>query len=102
MIKTKNMKSWGVGLTVTAICGVVLFPIYWMLLTSLSKSSELRSYPPKFLPNDPQWGTFSELLAAHPFDVWFMNSLKIAIAVLVVLMQRSCNNAFAVLQIDSS
>ncbi len=95
MAKRKNLKPWGVGATVIAICGVVLFPIYWMILTSLSKSTELRSYPPRFLPHDPQWGTFSELLAAHPFDVWFMNSLKIAIAVLVLSLTISVLAAYA-------
>ena len=74
---------------------IFLFPIYWMILTSLAKSTELRAYPPRFLPTDPQWGTFSQLLAEHPFDVWFMNSFKIAVAVLIISLTVSVLAAYA-------
>ena len=61
-----------VGLYATAIvtCGLLLFPIYWMLVTALSPRNQIRAYPPKFWPDDPQWGVFAELLATQPFGLW--------------------------------
>lgn len=82
------------GTLITLGC-IFLFPLYWMILTALAKSTELRTFPPRFLPSDPQWGTFAHLLAEHPFDVWFMNSLKIAIAVLIISLTVSVLAAYA-------
>ncbi|MDE0591568.1 carbohydrate ABC transporter permease [Halocynthiibacter sp. C4] len=95
MAKRKTLNSVALYGTLITLGCIFLFPVYWMILTSLSKSTELRSFPPRFIPKDPQWGTFSQLLAEHPFDVWFMNSLKIAIAVLIISLTVSVLAAYA-------
>ncbi|MDC0738311.1 carbohydrate ABC transporter permease [Cognatishimia sp. SS12] len=81
--------------TVITLCAVLLFPVYWMILTALSPASELRAYPPNFLPSAPQWSVFTELLANHPFDVWFLNSLKIAVVVMIISLTVSVLAAYA-------
>ncbi len=91
----KTLKPFTFYGTIITLCAVFLFPIYWMVLTALAKPTELRKFPPQFIPKDPQWGTFSQLLAEHPFDIWFMNSLKIAIAVLVISLTVSVLAAYA-------
>ena len=66
--------------TVIFTCAALLFPIYWMFLTALAPASQLRTYPPSFWPDDPQWQVFGELLATKPMLLWLGNSALAAIA----------------------
>lgn len=74
---------------------VLLFPIYWMVMTALSPSNQLRNFPPTFWPENPQWGVFGELLADRPFAVWMKNTILIAIATMVLSLSVSILAAYA-------
>ncbi|SHN06611.1 carbohydrate ABC transporter permease [Roseibium suaedae] len=81
--------------TVTAVCVVLLFPIYWMFLTALSPRTQLRSYPPNFWPRDPQWNVFSDLLAAQPFGLWMWNTIMVATATMILSLTIGVLAAYA-------
>lgn len=74
---------------------VLLFPIYWMVMTSLAPSNQMRSFPPAFWPHDPQWGVFGELLAERPFAAWLKNTALIAIATMILSLSISILAAYA-------
>jgi multiple sugar transport system permease protein len=57
---------------------IMLFPFLWMISNSLAPTSDLFSYPPKFIPSDPQWGNYSEAFAAVGLGRALWNSLLIA------------------------
>ena len=76
-------------LTVLVTCGLLLFPIYWMVVTALQPASNLRAYPPQFWPADPQWNVFADLLAKHPFMLWFSNTILIAFATMTISLAVS-------------
>lgn len=47
--------------TAITLCGVIVaFPLFYLLSGSMMSYSEIISYPPKFLPADPQWSNFAE------------------------------------------
>lgn len=82
-------------LTAIATCALLLFPIYWMAVTALQPATNLRSYPPQFWPDNPQWNVFADILAKHPYATWFMNSIFIALATMVISLAVSILAAYA-------
>ncbi|MBR9763149.1 MAG: carbohydrate ABC transporter permease [Rhodobacteraceae bacterium] len=95
MQKRSFLGSFGLYGTVIVVCGLLLFPIYWMVLTALSPRTQLRSYPPKFWPEDPQWNVFSDLLAAQPFGLWMWNTVLIAVATMILSLTIGVLAAYA-------
>lgn len=62
-----------------AVAAILVFPVYWMLITAVTPSVDLRSYPPSFIPADPQWQIFERVLTERPLLLWLSNSLIVAV-----------------------
>jgi len=63
-------------------CAVLLFPLYWMLMTAVMPTADILSRTPPLLP-DPRrvsLAAFAGVLERRPFLVWTLNSLAIGIA----------------------
>jgi multiple sugar transport system permease protein len=63
-----------------------VLPLLWMLSTSLKPIEQTLTYPPKWIPNPPQWRNYpdavmhnSELLGYIPFLVYAKNTIIITI-----------------------
>jgi multiple sugar transport system permease protein len=82
-------------LGVLAFCAVVLFPIYWMLVTSLAPANELRSFPPVFLPPHPNWGVYLEVLTTKPLLRWLGNSTLAAGTAVAISLSVSILAAYS-------
>jgi multiple sugar transport system permease protein len=66
---------------------VPLFPLYWLVISSLKGPEELQKAPPTWFPSDPTFGAFSTVFDVIPFGHAFLNSLLIAgISTLSVLV----------------
>lgn len=81
--------------SVAVTCLVLLFPIYWAFVTALQPRSQLRQFPPRAFPDEPQWGVFQELLATQPFGLWLWNTLLVAFATMVLSLAVSVLAAYA-------
>jgi len=97
-LKKRNrllVKRTIITLVIILIVIVTLFPIYWMLLTSIQPKSELMNYPPRFFTTNPtgvHWAfTLKDTLPT------FFNSLVIAFfATLIAIILGSMSGyAFA-------
>lgn len=95
MHKRSPLATAGIYAIAFGTCGALLFPIYWMIVTALQPATNLRSYPPQFWPSDPQWNVFADLLAKHPFGMWFTNSILIALATMIMSLAVSILAAYA-------
>ena len=62
---------------------VMLFPLYWMVATSLKLLPETRQFPPVWFPLPPRWGNYAEALRFQPFGRYFLNSFLIAAPVVI-------------------
>ncbi len=62
------------------IAGVIffLFPVYWMVRTSLVAPKDIFQLPPAFLPQNPSFTNYEKSLAAFPFLSYFLNSVIVA------------------------
>ncbi len=57
---------------------VMLFPVYWMLLTAVKPSSEILTYTPRFIPSSVSLDSFRRAIAAPHFGDAVRNSLIVA------------------------
>jgi multiple sugar transport system permease protein len=64
----------------TALCVlgavIVLFPLAWMISTSLKTRAEVPKFPPVWIPAIPQWGNYPQALTgANGFGTYFKNTM---------------------------
>ncbi|MBL7064479.1 MAG: carbohydrate ABC transporter permease [Anaerolineae bacterium] len=55
--------------------GVILFPIGWMLSTSLKTRTETLAMPPIWVPKELQWVNYQEALTFNPFALYLKNTV---------------------------
>ncbi|WP_245588599.1 carbohydrate ABC transporter permease [Deinococcus pimensis] len=64
------------GLALMIVGG--LFPLAWILLTSLKDEGELQKFPVQYLPATPDWGNYARVFSEQPFARFFLNSLIVS------------------------
>jgi multiple sugar transport system permease protein len=65
---------------------VIVFPLIWMILTSLKPQSELFLIPPGFLPEEITFEHYRRLLTETPFLRYLRNSTVLAAATTLVVI----------------
>lgn len=79
-IKTKktllNVFKWVI---LIAIMFFLLFPIYWVVLTSFKTNMESYQYPPTFIPEAPTLDGFINLFTNYPeFFIYYKNNIVVS------------------------
>ena len=79
---------------------LLMFPVYWMLRTSLASTNELSTLPVPLWPQQWLWENYVEPWRQFPFARWLTNSVVIAIVsvVLTVMINLCAGYAFAKLR----
>lgn len=69
--------SWQVvGYLAMALIVIAMgIPLFWMLTGSLKTLGEIYTFPPVWIPTDPQWSNFSEAWGRAPFERFYLNSI---------------------------
>ena len=81
-------------LTIWAI--IVLFPFYWMVLTSFkSYSSYNAEFVPRFIVTDPTLQNYTDAFTAVPLAKYFLNTLIFTLATTAVMLVVTVLAAFA-------
>ena len=71
---------WYIVLTLIAV--ITVFPLFWMLMTSLKGPLDpVTSVPPQFIPSDPTLANYQKVLDVLPIPRFFFNSTIVAVAV---------------------
>ena len=81
--------------TVLAALAVVLFPVYWLVVTAVSTSAELSQLPPSFWPDAPQWAIFPRVWAERPIAMWLGNTMLAALGSVALSMVVSVLAGYA-------
>lgn len=63
-----------------SIVAVMLFPLYWMVVSSLKPAAELFAWPPQLTPAHPSLFFYRKIMSATLFSEYGTNSLFIALA----------------------
>jgi multiple sugar transport system permease protein len=76
---------------------VFLFPLAWMIATSLKTNTEVLSNPTAFLPAVPQWGNYPAVVTALNYWQETVNTLIMALGVTLgqILLSALAGYAFA-------
>ena len=82
-------------IAVLALLGVAVFPIYWMLVTSLTPSGDLFAGRPHFLPSLFEAGIYLEVFKTIPVATWLLNSTIVAAGTTVLSIVLSILPAYA-------
>nr|WP_219336021.1 carbohydrate ABC transporter permease [Chroococcidiopsis thermalis] len=70
---------WTYGL-LGAIAILMLFPLLWLLSTSLKSPTEnIFQFPPQFLPSQPTFNNFVRVWETNPFGRYLFNSTLVAL-----------------------
>jgi len=83
---------------------VMLFPLYWMVVVSLTSRAELLSGELRFWPSELTLANFERVLSGYPIATWFGNSVAIAltVSVLTVVVNLLAGYGFAHLRFPFS
>jgi multiple sugar transport system permease protein len=57
----------------------LIFPFYWLLVTSLETPSEALHFPPILVPHTLRFANYSDALNSAPFGHFFVNSAVVAV-----------------------
>ena len=76
---------------------VILFPLYWMLVTALSPGSDLVASTLRLWPSSPSLAGIGRAADRFPVGAWFVNSVSIAVVsvVLTVTLNLLAGYVFA-------
>jgi multiple sugar transport system permease protein len=68
---------------------VMVFPLFWLISTSLRPAPELLESPPQLLPQHWTLDNYANAFAAAPFGTWLLNSLIFATISTVFILLTS-------------
>ncbi|MHB1930677.1 MAG: carbohydrate ABC transporter permease [Acidimicrobiales bacterium] len=86
---------WLRHLAAIAICLVMAFPVYWMLVTALQPESDLTAGVANFFPTHLDFGNFGAALRAQPWGHWFLNTILVSAASVVLSVSTSVLAGYA-------
>lgn len=72
------------NLVAVLVAGVLGFPIFWMLITSVKPSPDINRLVPEFWPHHYTWSSFKEVLTDPIFRDDLLNSLIITLATVAI------------------
>jgi multiple sugar transport system permease protein len=82
-------------LAVLALLGAAAFPIYWMLVTSLTPGSNLFAARPQLLPSFSELQVYQDIFAVKPVGRWLMNSAIVAVGTTLASISLAVFPAYA-------
>ena len=56
-----------------------IFPLYWMFSGALKSTPEMFRMPPTLVPNDPQWSNYPQAWSRLRYNLYFRNTLLLAL-----------------------
>ena len=91
--------SIGIGLGTLLLIAAALFPVYYMLITSLKPANLLLAQPPRFLFT-PTLDNYVRLLVEGDFTRYYWNSINVAFWSTLIAVFIGTMMAFAFNQVD--
>jgi sn-glycerol 3-phosphate transport system permease protein len=83
------------GLLVGLVVVVMGLPLYWVATGALKTNQEIYTFPPVWIPRQPQWGNFVEAWQAVPFGRFFVNSIVTTLGAVALELLFALLSAYA-------
>ena len=82
--RVRRQLKFGLGYLLAAFVAVLfLLPLLWMISSSLKPNYQVLESPPRWLPHPVAWSNFPEALTYVPFGRYALNTLFIAVMVII-------------------
>jgi ABC-type glycerol-3-phosphate transport system permease component len=81
-------------LGLTLIVFIFGIPLFWMVSASLKTLQEIFTFPPIWWPPNPTWSNFREAWEAAPFGNFFLNSLFVTTATVLLKLTNATLSAY--------
>jgi len=94
-VPQRGLNTAVVYVLVIATLVVLLFPLYWMVVTAIRPGNELLSYPPRFFPGDGSFDAFVRVLRDSDIFRWFANSTVVTVLTIIVAVPVSSLAGYA-------
>ncbi|SDD82419.1 multiple sugar transport system permease protein [Paenibacillus sp. UNCCL117] len=92
---TNNVWKTSRLLLAVVVTLVMFFPIYWMLVTSLKSTAELRFAVPTFWPESMQWSNYVEIFSVFPVARFALNTLVQTVGIVFLQINLAIMAAYA-------
>ncbi len=93
--RSRPVRRIALYLAILVVAVLVLFPVYWMLVTSIRPTQETISYPPRLFPHALRWSAYRDLFHTVPIATWLRNTLIVSSGVTVIVLVLSICGAYA-------
>lgn len=84
MARDRSLQRWIsrslLYLIVLSACGLVVFPFYWMFVTSVQPMEALFRFPPYLTPFHPTFESYVSIFKERPLARWMWNSFAVSSA----------------------
>ena len=79
---------------IVAVCVFSLFPIYYVVITSLKPRSEIYTRTPDLWPSNPQWDQYPRVLGEGHVGRALVNSMIVAVGTMIICLIVSALAAY--------
>ncbi len=79
---------------------IILFPFYWMIISSLKTLPEYRQAIPTFWPREIMWGNYSNAFKTANLGDLFMNTLYVGVVSTIISLVITVLSAFAFARLE--
>ncbi|MEI9906740.1 MAG: carbohydrate ABC transporter permease [Actinomycetota bacterium] len=80
---------------IAIVCMLVIFPLYWMVVTAIQPPDITLTYPPVLYPKSPNLHGFNQLFGDKPMGRWLLNSGFVAALTTLITTTFSILGAYA-------
>jgi len=114
LISQVGKRKWKVRLTVLGIgiflwigVAIHMFPVYWMMSSSLKPATEIFIFPPTLFPRQPLWDIYIQLFRGlrgglpQPLWLYVKNSAIISATTIVIQIPITALTAYALSKLHS-
>lgn len=84
----------GLFLLTLACAALVVFPYYWMFVSSASTQS-LFQWPPRIIPDELSLGAYQKIFAERPLLQWLQNTALVSVSTAIFCTVVSVNAGYA-------
>lgn len=80
---------------VAVLLVILLFPVFWMVVSSIQPNSYLMSMPPHFIPAEVQWDSYAKILQNTQYMKYFRNSVITSLGTVLLTLVLSIPAGYA-------
>ena len=91
----KLLASAAKHLFIYALAFTTIIPFVWLISSSLKWERDIFAFPIQWIPNPPRWENYAKVFERLPFGLYYLNTLKIALTVLVIQVLTCSMAAFS-------